>query len=66
MSEVFQLTPAGKRRKTAVKCSVEAGGGKEGVLRKDVENDGKTAICTWDVGIFSTRKKQSEEVSRAG
>ena len=66
MSEVQQHTPAGKRRKTGVKCAVEAGGGKEGVPRKDVENDGKRTICTWDVGILSPRKKQSKEVSRAG
>ena len=41
MLEVFQKTTAGKRRKAAVKCAVEAGGGKEGVSREDVENDGK-------------------------
>ena len=33
-----------KRRKTAVKCAVGTGGGKEGVSRKDVENDGKRTI----------------------
>ena len=52
MSEVFQQTPAGKRRKTAVKRAVEAGGGKEGVSVKDVENDGKRTICTWMVVYF--------------
>ena len=66
MSEVFQQTPAGKRRKTAVKCAVETGGGKEGVSREDVGNYGERTICAWDVGIFSPRKKQSKEVSRTG
>ena len=41
VSEVFQRTPASKRRKTAVKCAVETGGGKENVSRKDVEMIGK-------------------------
>ena len=66
MSEVFQQTPAGKRRKTAVNCAVETGGGKEGVSRKDVENDRVRTIFAWDVGKLSPRKKQSKEVSRAG
>ena len=38
-----------KGEKTIDNCAVEAGGGKEGVPRKDVENDGKRTICTWDV-----------------
>ena len=45
-----------QRRQKVEKC----------VPRKDVENDLKRTICTWDVGIFSPRKKQSEEFSRAG
>ena len=55
-----------QKEKTVVKCVEEAGGGKEGVPRKDVENDETRTICTWDVGIFSPGKKQSKEVSRAG
>ena len=55
-----------KGEKTAVKCAVEAGGGKEGASRKDVENDGERYIFAWDVGILSPRKKQSKEVSAAG
>ena len=39
LSEVFQHTPTGKRRKTAVKCAVDAGGGKEGVSWKNVEKE---------------------------
>ena len=66
MSEVFQHTPAGKRRKTAVKCAVETGGGKEGVTGKDVENDGERTIIAWDVRILSPREKQSKEFPRAG
>ena len=66
MSEVFQQTFAGKRRKAAVKCAVETGGGKECVSRKDVENDGERNIFAWDVGALSPRKKQSKEVSRTG
>ena len=65
MSEVFQQTLAGKRRKAADKRAVETGGGKEGVSWKNVENGGKRTIFTWDVGIFPPRKKQSKEVSRA-
>ena len=41
MSELFQQTPAGKRRKTADKRAVERGGGKEGVSWKNVEKMGK-------------------------
>ena len=37
-SEMFQQTLAGKRRRTTVKCDVEAGCGKEGVSGKNVEN----------------------------
>ena len=55
-----------QKEKNAVKCAVETGGGKEGVSRKDVGNDGKRTIFAWDVGILSPRKKQSKEVSRAG
>ena len=59
------LQPKGE--KTAVKCAVETGGGKEGVSRKDVENDGERNIFAWDVGILSPRKKKHiKEVSRAG
>ena len=65
MLEVFQQTPAGKRRKTAVKCAVETGGGKEGVSRKDVENDGERTMFAWDVRILSPRTKQSKEFSSA-
>ena len=57
MSEVFQQTLAGKRRKATDKRAVETGG---------VENDGQRTICTWDVGIFPSRKKRNKEVSRAG
>ena len=49
---MFQQTPAGERRKTAVTCAAETGGGKEGVSWKNVENDGIRSICTWDVGNF--------------
>ena len=66
MKEMFQQTPAGKRRKHAVKRAVETCGGKEGVSRNDVENDGERTIFAWDVGILSPRNKQSKEVSRAG
>ena len=55
-----------EQRRKADKCEVETGGGKEGVSRKDVENDGERTIFAWDVGILSPRKKQSKEVSRAG
>ena len=60
VSEVFPTTPAGKRRKNAVKCAVETGGRKEGVSRKDVDNDGERPICAWNVGILSPRKKQNK------
>ena len=43
---------------------MEAGGGKEGVSRKDVENNGERTISVWDVETLSPRKKQSKEVSR--
>ena len=60
MSEVFQQTLAGKRRKAADKCAVETGSGKEGVSRKDVENDGERTIFAWDVGRnWPTRKRQA-------
>ena len=52
-------TPADKRRKTAVKCAVEVGGGKEGVPQKDLENDGKrTILCVECENIFS--KEEAE------
>ena len=41
-----------KRRNTSVKCAVGAGGGKEGVPRKDVEHDGKRTLCGVNVGVF--------------
>ena len=66
MSEVFQQTLAGKRRRTTDNCEVEAGCGKEGVSGKNVENYGERTISAWDVGIFSPIKKQNKEVSRAG
>ena len=31
--------------------------GKEGVSWKNVENDGKRTICTWGVGILSSKKE---------
>ena len=34
--------------------------------KRIVENDGERTICTWDVGIFPPRKKQSKEVPRVG
>ena len=49
MSDVFQQTLAGKRRRTTDKCEVEAGCGKDGVSGKNVENDGKRTISAWDV-----------------
>ena len=67
MSEVFQQTPTGKMRKPLSNVhAVEAGGGKEGVSWKTVENDGERTIFAWDVGILSPRMMQSKEVSRAG
>ena len=39
---------------------------KEGVSRKDAENDGERTIFAWDVGAMSPTKKQSKEVLRAG
>ena len=53
---MFQQTPAGKRRKTAVKCAVEAGCGKEGVSGKNVENDGERTISAWE-HLSSERSK---------
>ena len=44
MSEVFQQTLAGKRRRTNDKCEVEAGCGKEGVSGKNVENDEEKSL----------------------
>ena len=66
MSEVFEQTPAGKRRKSADKRAVERGGGKESASWKNVENYEERTICAWDVRALSPRKKQSKEVSRAG
>ena len=48
LSNVFQQTLAGKRRRTTDKCAVEAGCGKEGVSGKNVENDGKRTISAWN------------------
>ena len=39
---------------------VETGGGKEGVSRKDVENDGQRTTSAWDVRALSPRKKHSK------
>ena len=52
VSEVFQQTLAGKRRRTTDKCEVEAGCGKEGVSGKNVENDGERVISARDAGTF--------------
>ena len=52
VSEMFQQTLAGKRRRTTDKCELEAGCGKEGVSGKNVENDGERTISAWDVGTF--------------
>ena len=46
VSDVFQQTLADKRRRTTDKCEVEAGGGKENVSGKNVENDGVRNIHT--------------------
>ena len=51
-----------KRRKTTVKCATGAGGGKEGVPWKDVENDRKRTICKGNVAAFSSGKRESGEV----
>ena len=53
VSDVFQQTLAGKRRRTTDKCEVEAGCGKEGVSGKNVENDGKRTILAWMWEHFS-------------
>ena len=52
LSEMFQQTLAGKRRRTTDKCEVEAGCGTEGVSWKNVENDGERTISARDVGTF--------------
>ena len=73
MSEVFQQIAAGESRKATVKCAVETGGGKEGVSRKDVGNDGERTIYAGDVGVFSPRRSRvkrfrelDEEEKQAG
>ena len=69
MSEVFQQTLAGKRRRTTDKCEVEAGCGKEGASWKVMENDGKSTISAWDVGTFLLAKKfrqMADEEKQAG
>ena len=52
VSEMFQRTPAGKRRNAADKRAVERGGGKEGVSWKNVVIDGDGTISAWDVRAF--------------
>ena len=52
VSEMFQQTLAGNRRRTTDKCEVEASCGKEGVSGKNGENDGERAISARDVGTF--------------
>ena len=64
--EVLQQVSQRRRRETTDKRAGETVCGEKRVPWKDLENDGKRTICTWDVGILSPRKKQSKEVSRAG
>ena len=52
VSDVFQQTLAGRRRRTTDKCEVEASCGNEGVSGKNVENYGKRTKSAWDVGTF--------------
>ena len=47
-----QLMSMNTCRRTTDKCEVEAGGGKEAVSEKNVENDGERTISAWDVGTF--------------
>ena len=49
-----------------LKRAVETGGGRRRRIVEECGNDGKRTIFAWDEGIFSPRKKQSKEVSRAG
>ena len=62
----FNNSLKAKGEKNTDKCAVETGCGEKGVTWKDLEDDEIRIMCTWDVGILSPRKKQSEEVSRAG
>ena len=47
-------------------CAVESSCGEKSVPWKDLEDDVKRTICTWDVGIRLLRKSKSKKVSRAG
>ena len=57
VSEVFQQTLAGKRKRTTDKCEVEAGCGKEGVSGKNVENDGDSGM--WE--RFSCERSKAKK-----
>ena len=57
MLEMLLRSSEGKRRKTTDKCAVERVRGAKGAPWKASENDGKRTICTWNVGIFSPRKR---------
>ena len=58
VSDVFQQTLADKRRRTTDKCEVEAGGGKESVSGKNVENDGERTIRAWDGNISRVKDQR--------
>ena len=66
MPEVLQRYSEGKRVKNADKLAVETVHGANGAQWKALENDGKRTIRARNVGILLPRKRNSEEVPRAG
>ena len=63
--EVLQRFSRGQKEKNTDICAVETGCREIGEPWKDLENDGRRTICTWDVGILSPRE-QAEEEKQAG